>query len=187
MAPVDIVRAAIVHEPIRGEEVVSRVGRPEDGAILLFLGVVRDENEGRPVGGLEYQVYEEMAGSVLGEISGEAAGKMTSGRLAVVHRVGELAVGETSVAIAVSAPHRDEAYSASRHLIEEIKKRLPIWKKERYLSGETGWVSGRSVAPPAVPNPSAGAGEGPVSSVGRAAGGPVSEVGRTAGKERGEG
>ncbi len=137
---------AIVSEPIGPDHVLARVGSDEDGAVLLFLGVVRDHAEGRAVRGMRYDAYEEMARAVLGEIAGEAAARLGTDRVAVVHRTGDLAIGEVSVAIAVSSPHRAEAYEASRYVIEEIKKRLPVWKKEHYADGEAAWVEG--VVPP---------------------------------------
>jgi molybdopterin synthase catalytic subunit len=91
---------------------------------------------------MTYEAYEEMAGPVLEAIALEARERIGSDRVAVVHRVGELGIGEASVAIAVSSPHRAEAYEASRYVIEEIKKRLPVWKKEHYVGGDAGWVEG---------------------------------------------
>ena len=134
--------AGIVREPIDPAQVLTRVGADEDGASVLFLGVVRDHNDGRSVGGVRYDAYEEMAAQVLSEIVEEAARAAGTDRVAAVHRIGELKVGEVSVAIAVSSPHRAEAYEASRYVIEEIKKRLPVWKKERYTQGDTRWLPG---------------------------------------------
>lgn len=151
-ATVDITRDEIV--PGR---VLERVGDPSDGAVLLFLGVVRNHNEGRPVTGLRYECYEEMARPVLSEIAREAASRLGTDRLAVVHRVGELAVGEVSVAIAVSSPHRAQAYDASRYVMEEIKKRLPVWKKERYQGEGARWVEG--TRPPVGDGPAERGGE----------------------------
>ena len=121
--------SAIVREPIDPAHVLTLIGADQDGASLLFLGVVRDHNDGRSVGGVRYDTYEEMAAEVLSDIVDEAARSAGTDRVAVVHRIGELEVGEVSVAIAVSSPHRAEAYDASRYIIEEIKKRLPVWKK----------------------------------------------------------
>ena len=135
---------AVVRDPIDPAAVLARVGADEDGAGLLFVGVVRDHNEGRPVGGVRYDAYEKMATGVLTEIANEAATVLGTDRIAVVHRVGDLAVGDVSVAIAVSSPHRAEAYDSSRFIIEEIKKRLPVWKKERYNDGVEEWVAGRA-------------------------------------------
>ena len=147
--------AAIVREPIDPAHVLSLIGADQDGASLLFLGVVRDHNDGRSVGGVRYDAYEEMAARVLLEIVDEATRSAHTDRVAAVHRIGELKVGEVSVAIAVSSPHRAEAYDASRYIIEEIKKRLPVWKKERYSDGAERWVEGRT--PDAASAPQAGA------------------------------
>jgi molybdopterin synthase catalytic subunit len=137
-----MIHAAVVHEVIDHAEILARVGAREDGAALLFLGMVRDHADGRPVTGMSYESYEEMAAPVLREIATEAAQRIGSDRVAVVHRVGDLDIGEVSVAIAVSSPHRAEAYDASRYVIEEIKKRLPVWKKEHYADGAQEWVAG---------------------------------------------
>jgi molybdopterin synthase catalytic subunit len=137
-----VIHSALTHSPIDPAEVLARVGHDEDGAAILFLGTVRDHADDRPVTGITYEAYEEMAAPVLAEIAGEAAAILGTDRLAVVHRVGELAVGEHSVAIAASSPHRAQAYEASRYVIEEIKKRLPVWKKEHYADGRDAWVQG---------------------------------------------
>ena len=133
---------AIVTEPISPDRVLAWVGDDADGAAVLFLGVVRDHADGRPVTGMRYDAYEEMADQVLADIAEEAARRLGTDRLAVVHRTGELAIGEVSVAIAASSPHRAEAFDAARYVIEEIKKRLPVWKKERYADGQESWVEG---------------------------------------------
>ena len=133
---------AVVRDPIDPAQVLARVGADEDGAGLLFVGVVRDHSEGRSVGGVRYDAYKEMAAGVLTEIADEAASVLGTDRIAVVHRVGDLAVGDVSVAIAVSSPHRAEAYESSRFIIEEIKKRLPVWKKELFSDGVEEWVAG---------------------------------------------
>lgn len=151
-----MVDAAIVHDEIDPASVLARVGADEDGAAVLFLGVVRNHADERPVRGITYEAYEEMAAPVLAEIAREAAERLGTDRLAVVHRVGELSVGEVSVAIAASSPHRAEAFDATRYVIEEIKKRLPVWKKEHYADGGADWVEG-------TPPP----GSGSASAVGR--------------------
>ena len=137
-----MVFASVCTDLIDTNEVLTRVGSDQDGATLLFLGVVRDHADGRPVSGMRYDAYEEMATPVLLEIAHEAADRTGSDRIAVVHRFGELSIGDVSVAIAVSTPHRAEAYDASRYVIEEIKKRLPVWKKEHYTDGGSEWVAG---------------------------------------------
>lgn len=137
-----MIHADVVRRPLDPTGLLARVGAQEDGASLLFVGIVRDHADGRPVSGMRYDAYEEMARPVLAEIAREAAERLGTDRVAVEHRVGALDIGEPSVAIAVSSPHREEAYAASRYVIEEIKKRLPVWKKERYADGEEVWVEG---------------------------------------------
>ena len=141
--------ARIVQDPIDPTAILASVGSDEDGASILFAGVVRNHNAGRTVGGVRYEAYEEMATRVLTQIVEEATQLVGTDRIAVVHRVGELSVGDVSVAIAVSSPHRAEAFEASRFVIEEIKKRLPVWKKERYDDSVVEWVEG--ITPAGVP------------------------------------
>ncbi|MDT8339927.1 MAG: molybdenum cofactor biosynthesis protein MoaE [Longimicrobiales bacterium] len=137
--------ARITSEPIDPEAL--RGAGAGDGAELLFLGVVRNHAEGRPVRGMRYEAYGEMAERVLAEIVREAEARHAVSRVAAVHRVGELAVGEVSVAILVAAPHRDAAYGASRFVIEQIKRRLPVWKHEHFADGASRWVAGVPLAP----------------------------------------
>ena len=134
--------SAITTGPIDTREVLSRVGAEEDGAVALFLGIVRNSNEGRRVSGMEYEGYAEMAQEQLADIVGEAAVRAQTDRVAAVHRLGALGVGEVSVAIAVSTPHRRQAFDAARYVIEEIKKRLPVWKREYYLDRDAQWLDG---------------------------------------------
>jgi molybdopterin synthase catalytic subunit len=141
------VRCSITRDPIDAAALLHGCPSSTDGAALLFLGVVRDSNEGRPVGHLEYSTYAEMAERVMAEIAREARERWETGEIAVVHRVGRLEIGEASVAIVVAAPHRGEAYEASRYVIEELKRRVPVWKREGYLDGESEWLDG--AAPPA--------------------------------------
>lgn len=136
-------------EPIDPADVLSRVGDDGDGAVILFLGTVRNHAEGRRVSGMTYEAYASMAGRVLAEIVGETAGRWNTDRIAVVHRTGSLDLGEASVAIALSTPHRAAAYDASRYVIEQIKERLPVWKHEHFVDGDSRWVPGRT--PPSAP------------------------------------
>lgn len=152
-----MIHAAVTTDVIDPSEVLGRVGSDEDGATVLFLGVVRDHADGRPVSGMRYDAYVEMARPVLQAIAEEAAVRLTTDRVAVVHRVGELAIGEVSVAIAASSPHRAESFDASRYVIEEIKKRLPVWKKEHFVDGSEAWVKG-TVPPGTAARGRAGAG-----------------------------
>jgi molybdopterin synthase catalytic subunit len=111
------------------------VDDPGFGAVLVFEGVGRDSFEGRRVVRLEYELYDEMAIPVLAQIEAEATERWPGVRLALVHRAGVVAIGEPSVVVAVGAPHRAEAYEASRYAIDELKRRLPAWKTEIYEDG----------------------------------------------------
>ncbi|MGH7502988.1 MAG: molybdenum cofactor biosynthesis protein MoaE [Longimicrobiales bacterium] len=140
--------AWVTAKPIHAATVLDHVGTEDDGAILTFLGTVRRNNDGMAVRGMRYDAYESMAQRTLEEIASEAHQRWNVSRIAVVHRTGELDIGDVSVAIAVSAPHRAESFEAVRYIIEELKKRLPVWKKEHYVSGEERWLNGG--APPAT-------------------------------------
>ena len=134
--------AAITHEPIDAARLLGDSVSAGDGAALLFWGVVRNQNDGRAVSHLEYHAYAGMAERVMHRIAEEAVSRYGVGDVRIVHRIGKLAIGEASVAIAVASPHRAEAYEASRYVIEELKKRVPIWKREGYVEGESEWVAG---------------------------------------------
>jgi len=123
----------LVREPVDVaalQDVASR-----DGALCLFLGVVRDENEGRRVLRLEYEAYEDMALPLMEEIAAEARRQFGVGEVRIVHRLGRLEIGEVSVAVAAASPHRAEAFAACRYAIDTLKARVPIWKKEFYADG----------------------------------------------------
>ena len=135
-------QAWLTRDPITADSVLPLVGGPADGAIDLFLGVVRNHNEGDAVSGMQYEAYAAMAEQTLREIVAEASSQAGVGQVAAVHRIGALRVGEVSVAIAASAPHRAEAFTACRYVIEEIKKRLPVWKQEHYVAGTEKWLAG---------------------------------------------
>ena len=112
-----------------------------DGAICVFLGVVRNENGGRPVRYLEYEAYEEMALPLMEQIAAEARQRWTVTDVRIVHRLGRLEIGEASVAVVVTAPHRGPAFEACRHAIDTLKATVPIWKKEFYEGGAV-WLEG---------------------------------------------
>jgi molybdopterin synthase catalytic subunit len=114
---------------------------PADGAVCLFVGVVRNENGGRRVSHLEYEAYEEMALPLMERIASEAASRWPVTDIRVVHRLGRLEIGEPSVAVAVASPHRAEAFAACRHVIDAVKATVPIWKKEFYEDGAV-WLEG---------------------------------------------
>jgi molybdopterin synthase catalytic subunit len=126
-------------EPIRVEELIREVRGDGDGAVALFLGTVRDHNAGRRVLQLEYSTYAEMAQGEMASIEREAKSRFDISRVAVVHRQGRLEIGEASVGVAVSAPHRSAAFDACRFVIDTLKKKVPIWKKEFFEGGEH-WV-----------------------------------------------
>lgn len=133
-------RAVVTPLPIDPIDLLRDAARPEDGAVLLFLGTVRNHNEGRSVGHLDYEAYVPMAEATLVAIADEAMSRWDTGEISITHRYGRLKIGDVSVAITVAAPHRGDAYAASRYVIEELKKRAPIWKREGYLTGEVEWI-----------------------------------------------
>ena len=127
----------LVREPI--DLAALQATTPADGALCLFTGVVRNQHQGRAVLGLEYEAYEEMALPLMEEIGAEAARRWPVTLVRMVHRLGRLEIGEPSVAVAVASPHRAEAFAACRFLIDTLKARVPIWKKEHYADGEA-WL-----------------------------------------------
>jgi molybdopterin synthase catalytic subunit len=120
---------------------------PADGALCLFVGVVRDENGGRKVTHLEYEAYEEMALPLMERIEAETRERWPVTDVRLVHRLGRLAIGEASVAVAVASPHRAEAFAACRHAIDTLKAQVPIWKKEFYADGAE-WLEGTRPSEP---------------------------------------
>jgi molybdopterin synthase catalytic subunit len=110
------------------------------GATVVFVGTVREVSDGRPVLALDYKAYAPMAEKELAAIVSEAESRWRGARVACEHRVGALGIGDASVVIAAAHPHRGEAFDACRYVIEELKKRLPVWKREHYADGELGWV-----------------------------------------------
>jgi molybdopterin synthase catalytic subunit len=134
-------RAAIVREPIDTQAVLERIKRPEDGAAIVFEGVVRNNTRGRQTSYLDYEAYEEMALKQMDELAVQALGRFNIRDVALVHRVGRLEIGETSVLIVVASAHRGAAYEASRWLIDTLKQKVPIWKKEHFVDGAV-WADG---------------------------------------------
>jgi len=131
----------LVREPIRTSELVTHVKAPEDGAVVVFDGIVRNHSGGRATNYLEYDAYEPMALAKMREIGAEIRRNFTIHRLAIVHRLGRLEIGETSVLIAVSSPHRRAAFDACRFAIDALKRTVPIWKKEYFADGAV-WAEG---------------------------------------------
>ena len=131
----------IQREDIDIEEILESVKSPASGGVVTFLGTVRDNAEGHSVAKMSIEVYEEMALKQLGAIESEAREKFGVHEIAVVHRYGDLEVGDNIVFIAVAAGHREEAFKACKYVIDELKQRVPIWKKETIPEGEF-WVEG---------------------------------------------
>jgi molybdopterin synthase catalytic subunit len=118
----------------------ERVRRPDCGGVVLFLGTVRDLTDGRVTVALDYEAYPAMAQKKMAEIEADVRQRWPVGEVMMVHRLGRLEVGEVSVAVAVSCPHRAEAFAACRHAIDRLKELVPIWKKENWADGTTEWV-----------------------------------------------
>jgi molybdopterin synthase catalytic subunit len=128
-------------EAVSAEALLGAVAGPGAGAVALFLGTVREVNRGRRVRYLEYSAYVEMAEAELQRLAERTQQRFGATGIAVVHRLGRLDIGEVSVGVAVAAPHRTAAFEACRHLIEELKRTVPIWKKEVFEGGEV-WIEG---------------------------------------------
>ena len=133
-------RTAIVTRVIDPSALLTEVASDAHGATSLFVGTVREVNDGRAVTGMEYTTYESMAAAELGRIASEAHAQFTTSALVVEHRIGILGLGDVSVAIAVAHAHRAPALDATRFVIEQLKKRVPIWKREHYADGTREWV-----------------------------------------------
>jgi molybdopterin synthase catalytic subunit len=131
--------AFLSRAPLNLGSLVSRVSSPARGGIACFLGVVRDHHQGRAVTSLEYSAYDAMAEAECARIVAEARARWQAD-IALEHRLGHLAVGDAAVAIAAAAAHRDAAFAACRYVIEEVKRRVPIWKRERFADGSETWV-----------------------------------------------
>jgi len=131
----------IVREAISTQEVLARLKRPEDGAAVVFEGVVRNHTRGRRTLYLEYEAYEAMALQELNSLADEARRNFSVAGVSIVHRLGRLEIGETSVLIVVASAHRAAAFDASRWIIDTLKKKVPIWKKEYFEDGAV-WADG---------------------------------------------
>jgi MoaE-MoaD fusion protein len=144
---------ALVHAPIDMAALVRDVRAERDGAIVTFDGFVRNESHGRRTLYLDYEAYESMALAKMQEIAHSLREKFAIDRVAMVHRLGRLEIGETSVFIAVSAPHRAAAFDACRFAIDTLKRTVPIWKKEYFADGAV-WADGElPPAPPSMSHP----------------------------------
>jgi molybdopterin synthase catalytic subunit len=132
----------VTTDPLTPDEALAFVADPSAGGTCVFVGTVRDRSDAGQVTGLAYEAWDELATNRLHELASELAASWPVLGVALLHRTGELAVGESSVVVAVSAPHRAEAFEACRQGIERLKHDVPIWKKELLSSGEAHWVQG---------------------------------------------
>ena len=153
-----MIETRITESAIDGLDPFAGGAATSDGAVVVFQGRVRDRNEGHEVEGLDYEAYREMAETELRTICEEAGRRFEVGAISAAHRVGRLELGEASVTIGVAAPHRAPCYEASRYIIEELKVRLPVWKRERYVDGESEWVGAPRIGRTGAVPPSPGAG-----------------------------
>jgi MoaE-MoaD fusion protein len=142
----------IVRDAIQPQEILDNLKGPEDGAMVTFDGFVRNNFKGKQTLYLEYEAYEAMALAKMREIGTEIRAKFPVRRLAIVHRLGRLEIGETSVFIAVCSAHRAAAFDACRHAIDTLKRVVPIWKKE-YFAGGAMWAEGESPSQEAISRP----------------------------------
>jgi molybdopterin synthase catalytic subunit len=132
---------SLVHGPIDIASLAATVAKDSNGATAIFVGTVRSSNEGRPVTGIEYSAYDEMAEREMVSILAEAGQKFGIGEASIEHRLGTLRVGDASIGVAVAHPHRGAALDALRYIVDETKRRAPIWKLEHYTDGSREWVN----------------------------------------------
>ena len=132
----------VTSDPLSVDEALTAVADDGAGGTCVFVGTVRDHSNAGDVTGLRYEAWDELAHKRLHEIAGELFERWPVRKVAILHRTGDLAVGEASVVIACSAPHRADAFDACRHGIERLKEDVPIWKKEALVSGDAHWVMG---------------------------------------------
>ena len=131
----------VTTEPLSMQQLNDLVKRPTDGAVVTFDGIVRNNFDGRPVEYLEYETYAMMAEKKLAEIGAEVQQKFAIGEIAIVHRIGRLEIGESSIVVAVAAPHRHAAFEACAYAMERVKTEVPVWKKEFFADGTDHWVN----------------------------------------------
>ena len=144
-----IEHAALVREPIHGDAIAGAIRQPDDGAVVVFDGIVRNQTRGRRTVYLDYTAYETMALKLMEQLAQQALANFAVRDAWLVHRLGRLQIGETSVFIAVASAHRAAAFEACRWLIDTLKKTVPIWKKEYFEDGAV-WADGEPF-PPEVP------------------------------------
>jgi molybdopterin synthase catalytic subunit/molybdopterin converting factor small subunit len=142
----------LTKEVIPADELVANAKQGSDGAVVVFDGIVRDNTRGRKALYLDYESYEEMASKQMGELAAQAIEQFSVRGVTIVHRLGRLQIGETSVLIVVASAHRGAAFDACRWLIDTLKKTVPIWKKETFVDGAV-WTDGEPFPPELSPNP----------------------------------
>ena len=130
----------VTTEPLDVQQVHDLVKSPADGAVVTFDGIVRNNFDGREVRYLEYEAYAAMAEKKMADIAAEVKNKFAVGNMAMVHRIGRLEIGESSILIAVAAPHRQPAFEACAYAMDRVKEEVPVWKKEFFADGESHWV-----------------------------------------------
>lgn len=130
----------VTTEPLDVRQVHDLVKSPTDGAVVTFDGIVRNNFDGRDVRYLEYEAYAAMAEKKMADIAAEMQTKFAVGDVAMVHRIGRLEIGESSILIAVAAPHRQPAFEACAYAMDRVKQEVPVWKKEFFADGESHWV-----------------------------------------------
>ena len=140
----------LTRDPLSVDRLVADVASPTFGGTCIFLGTVRNGADEQGVAAIEYSAYEEMVEAEFGRLLADARGRWPEACIAVRHRLGTIPVGEASIAIAAAAPHRAQAFEACRYVIEEVKRRVPVWKKELRVDGSEIWVdpSGRPTTKP---------------------------------------
>jgi molybdopterin synthase catalytic subunit len=140
----------LTRTPISLDALIAEVAQPDCGGTCVFLGTVRNGPDEQGVTAIEYSAYEEMVEAEFGRLLVDAGARWPEARIAVRHRLGTIPVGEASIAIVAAAPHRAQAFEACRHVIEGVKQRIPVWKKELRLDGSEVWVdpSGHPTARP---------------------------------------
>lgn len=144
-------RVALVDGPIDGAGLQRTVSGPRDGAVVVFVGTVRNHHRGRAVHKITYSAYRSMAVAKLRDITQELSAGRDELKIGIHHRLGEIAVGEASVVIAVAAPHRAAAYEVNRRALERLKAEVPIWKQEHYADGQVAWREEEPLKPSTAP------------------------------------
>lgn len=132
----------ITEAPLDIAALLAETEDPSCGGLVVFVGTVRDENEGRPVQAMTYEAHVSLAEKVLAEIEQEVLTRFPVARCRIMHRTGFMTLGEASVVVVVRAGHRDEAFAAARYGIDEVKTRAPIWKEEHYADGQSKYLDG---------------------------------------------